>query len=234
MSKALLKFSLPLSCMAALTCSFTSTPAIAQQPSNFQNSCQNIRYGTDTRGTPVIQASCRTKNGSVVESAVAIRGFHNSEGRISAGAGTSSFQNSCRNMKIAMREGHVWLDASCRTTDGQYVDSSAKIYDISNEDGTLRHRVPGNDTIVMNNEPPRACSTAGNMFNAEFINQTQGPVTFHWMGFDCKEGGGPKLAVGAKDYGSVGNGHIFRVRDASGKLIGTVTASAASPQIIAR
>ena len=32
--------------------------AFAQSPSTFQKSCDNIRYGVDKAGTPIVQASC--------------------------------------------------------------------------------------------------------------------------------------------------------------------------------
>lgn len=48
----------------------------------------------------------------------------------------------------------------------------------------------------------------------EFINNSSQPVSFHWMQFDCTEGGGPVLAPGQRETGISHPGHIFRVRGA--------------------
>lgn len=48
----------------------------------------------------------------------------------------------------------------------------------------------------------------------EFINRSSQPVSFHWMQFDCTEGGGPVLAPGQRETGISHPGHIFRVRGA--------------------
>lgn len=60
----------------------------------------------------------------------------------------------------------------------------------------------------------------GDMFQISFVNNTDRKVSFHWMEFDCKEGGGPVLEPGQTEMGIIGAGHIFRVRDADGALIG--------------
>lgn len=55
--------------------------------------------------------------------------------------------------------------------------------------------------------------------DVEFINNSSQPVTFHWMAFDCTEGGGPKLAPGRSELGITRPGHIFRVRGAAGQVL---------------
>lgn len=59
------------------------------------------------------------------------------------------------------------------------------------------------------------------MFEISFINNSAAPVSFHWMEFDCTEGGGPVLAPGGTERGRIGAGHIFLLRDANMKVIGT-------------
>lgn len=49
----------------------------------------------------------------------------------------------------------------------------------------------------------------------EFVNNSSQPVSFHWMQFDCVEGGGPVLAPGQREKGITYPGHIFRVRGAA-------------------
>ena len=124
-------------------------PALAQQASSFQQSCENIFYTTDSAGTPAIEATCKNGDGSEsITSKVAIRGIHNMEGRLSAGAGVSTFQQSCEGMRIAVDGQHVKLYATCQKSDGSSVETSATIWDILNDNGRLRNRVPGNDQLV--------------------------------------------------------------------------------------
>jgi hypothetical protein len=59
----------------------------------------------------------------------------------------------------------------------------------------------------------------------EFVNNSSQPVSFHWMGFDCSEGGGPSLAPGAREKGTTHPGHIFRARGEGGALLTTFVAS---------
>ncbi len=59
----------------------------------------------------------------------------------------------------------------------------------------------------------------------EFVNNASQPVSFHWMDFDCAEGGGPTLAPGASEKGLTHPGHIFRARGEDGMLLNTFVAS---------
>jgi len=128
----------------------SSATAFAQSASTFQKSCENIRYGVDKQGTPVALASCLKADGKTrVETAVALRGFHNMEGRLTAGAGVSTFQKTCKDMKVGFSEGQVRVNAMCKKTSGEWVSASAILYDVNNIDGQLRHRVAGNDKVVM-------------------------------------------------------------------------------------
>ena len=101
-------------------------------------------------GTPIVQAGCQKADGKTrVESAAALRGFHNMEGRLSAGAGVSSFQKTCVGMKMEVRDGNVHLNANCRKTSGESVPTSTILYDVHNMDGQLKHKVAGNDRRVV-------------------------------------------------------------------------------------
>lgn len=53
----------------------------------------------------------------------------------------------------------------------------------------------------------------------EFINHSSQPVSFHWMQFDCTEGGGPVLAPGQRETGISHPGHIFRARGAGEQVL---------------
>ena len=83
---------------------------------------------------------------------------------------------------------------------------------------------PVRERVVVAPEPvaeEKLCSPqTSEMFEISFINNSAAPVSFHWMEFDCTEGGGPVVAPGATERGRIGLGHIFLVRDADKNLIG--------------
>jgi hypothetical protein len=126
--------------------------APAQEPSTFQKTCTNIRYGVDSAGTPVAVASCPKGDGKTrVESYAALRGFHNKDGRLSAGPGLATFHKTCTGMKLGVRkdDGAVVLTATCPKTSGERVETSTVLWDVhADRDGQLHHRIPGNDTVV--------------------------------------------------------------------------------------
>ncbi|HCN46730.1 MAG TPA: hypothetical protein DIT18_14620 [Pseudomonas sp.] len=62
----------------------------------------------------------------------------------------------------------------------------------------------------------------------EFINNSSQPVSFHWMGFDCSEGGGPELAPGQREKGTTYPGHIFLVRGKGEQVLTTFVASSSN------
>lgn len=66
--------------------------------------------------------------------------------------------------------------------------------------------------------------TQGNL-EVEFINDSGQPVSFHWMQFDCSEGGGPVLAPGQREKGITRPGHIFRARGAGEQILRHFVAS---------
>lgn len=66
----------------------------------------------------------------------------------------------------------------------------------------------------------------------EFINHLDEEVSFHWMDFDCVEGGGPVLAPNASDTGTSFTGHIFIIRGADGRIIGQYVADPSQTTII--
>lgn len=60
----------------------------------------------------------------------------------------------------------------------------------------------------------------------EFINNSSQSVNFHWMEFDCTEGGGPSLAPGQREKAVTHPGHIFLARGEGDQVLRTFTASA--------
>lgn len=82
---------------------------------------------------------------------------------------------------------------------------------------------PPTATLEPTPEPPTsadACSTTnGASVNISFVNQTSGPITFHWVDFDCVEQGGNPVAVGGSGGGPTFVNHVFIVRNASGQML---------------
>lgn len=126
--------------------------ALAQEQSTFQKICNNIRYGVDSAGTPVVVASClKSDNKTRVEFYAALRGFHNKDARLSAGPGLATFQKTCTGMKVGVRkdDGAVVLSASCLKTSGEEVETATVLWDVhADSSGQLHHRVAGNDKVV--------------------------------------------------------------------------------------
>ncbi|WP_113752097.1 mannose-binding lectin [Bordetella trematum] len=57
-----------------------------------------------------------------------------------ASAGSSTFQNSCRNIKLHSDDNGAWISAECRTRSGNYTKSSIAIRGLINDNGRLRGR----------------------------------------------------------------------------------------------
>lgn len=78
-------------------------------------------------------------------------------------------------------------------------------------------------------EKGRLCSpgTQENL-EVEFINNSRQSVSFHWMGFDCTEGGGPSLAPGQREKGITHPGHVFLARGEGEQILRVFSASADS------
>lgn len=72
----------------------------------------------------------------------------------------------------------------------------------------------GSEALASAGEELCSPGTQGDL-EVEFINNSSQLVSFHWMQFDCAEGGGPVLAPGQREKGISHPGHIFRVRGAS-------------------
>lgn len=139
-----------LTFVIVISAGLSSMPAFAQTASTFQKSCNDIKYGVDKEGTPVVMASCLKKDGKTrQQTAAALRGFSNNEGRLTAGPGVSTFQKTCKDMKVETKDAHVHVSATCKKTSGEWVPASTILYDVNNIDGELRHRVAGNDKVVM-------------------------------------------------------------------------------------
>jgi CVNH domain len=102
--------------------------------SNYQNSCQNIRVYETT-----LSARCRRVNGGSNRTSIEIRGIRNRNGiltYLSNATDSSSYQNSCRNVRVY----GTTLSARCRRANGGSNTTSIRIRGIENRDGTLNYR----------------------------------------------------------------------------------------------
>ena len=81
-------------------------------------------------------------------------------------------------------------------------------------------------TDVHARDSAELCSPAGSgELEVEFVNNSSESVSFHWMDFDCVEGGGPVLGPGQRETGITHAGHIFRVRGQSEQTLRHFVAS---------
>lgn len=112
------------------------TPAQAA-PSTFQNSCRNIELYTDANEVS-IQAECRTRSGQYNATAIELLGISNENGVLRGrGNAASSFQKSCRNIRIRHNERAVDIAATCKDAQGNEKNTSIPLQDIENNDGYL-------------------------------------------------------------------------------------------------
>lgn len=74
--------------------------------------------------------------------------------------------------------------------------------------------------VAQASENAELCSppTQGHL-EVEFINNSSQPISFHWMEFNCSEGGGPSLAPGQRERGITRPGHIFIARGQAEQML---------------
>lgn len=68
----------------------------------------------------------------------------------------------------------------------------------------------------------------------EFVNLSSETVSFHWIDFNCKEGGGPVLAPGERSKGVTYPQHYFAARDAEKEVVKVFGAEARPNQFVIR
>lgn len=84
-----------------------------------------------------------------------------------------------------------------------------------------------NEPVADANKSGKLCSPrTPEAMGIEFINNSSQSVNFHWMEFDCTEGGGPSLAPGQREKAVTHPGHIFLARGEGDQVLRTFTASA--------
>lgn len=107
--------------------------------SSFQDTCSNIRFAY-INDAAAVKAVCLTRNGMANRTALRIRGIGNDNGRLVYSGGESSFQRSCGNIRIIVKNSRrVILSAFCRTRSGDSRHTHISLDGIANIDGNLRY-----------------------------------------------------------------------------------------------
>jgi hypothetical protein len=110
----------------------------ARAASSFQNSCSQIAFAY-VGNQPAVTAICRTMAGTVRRSWLVLSGISNQNGNLAYTGGPSSFQLTCRNMRIVVNSRTtVTLTAVCRTVSGAWIATGIGLDNIANIDGNLR------------------------------------------------------------------------------------------------
>jgi hypothetical protein len=133
MEEALTKRCLLSACLLA---GLAATPAFAG--STFQYTCSQIQFAYSGNNA-TIQAVCLRANGTANPTSLVLQGISNQNGKLTQGAGPSTFQQSCGSIQIMLDNGgpNVVLTAVCRMTNGQPNSTSLSLNNISNNNGTL-------------------------------------------------------------------------------------------------
>lgn len=117
---------------------FAGIASASAAPSTFQNTCSNIAFGYQGSDA-ALNAVCLKKDGSPNASSLLIQGISNQNGKLTAGSGSSSFQQSCGDIQVMVDGPNVSISALCRKTDGSSVPSTIELQGVSNNDGKLTY-----------------------------------------------------------------------------------------------
>lgn len=125
---------------ATVFLAFTATSALAGShsgASSFQNTCSNIAFQYGSDGSAQITAVCLKANGMPNQTSIAMPPIGNNEGTLEMGGNAATFQQSCGSITLEAEVDGVTLYANCRTSRGEFMETSIPIPGINNSDGTL-------------------------------------------------------------------------------------------------
>lgn len=113
----------------------SAQPAISLKPSTFQNTCPQMFVSLPR---PLLSGSCLRNDKSNTWAAYELRGIANEDGALRVvDDQISTFQKSCRDIKLAITPEAVILTAICKRISGQEIPAALPITGISNRDGEL-------------------------------------------------------------------------------------------------
>ncbi|CAN0033517.1 unnamed protein product [Chrysoparadoxa australica] len=125
---------------ATVFLAFTATSALAGShsgASTFQNTCSNIAFQYGSDGSAQIAAVCLKANGMPNQTSIAMPPIGNNNGMLEMGGNAATFQMSCGNIMLEAEVDGVTLYANCRTSIGEFMETSIPVSGINNSDGTL-------------------------------------------------------------------------------------------------
>ncbi len=82
---------------------------------------------------------------------------------VSASAASSSFQNSCRNIKLHSNDTEAWISAECQRHNGQYNPTTLPLRGLVNNDGRIQSQA-GAQTSYQ-----KSCSNRRISWNSESV-----------------------------------------------------------------
>lgn len=138
---ALLKLSFA-ACVTVMMTLALQTQSASAQSSSFQRSCVNVYMEVDQFGTPVMAADCYVSGASTAAlnfSTLPINGIENRFGVLTQVGGFSTFQNSCGDYQLDVRQDSVWLGAWCGNGRGEDLFTWIEVMDIHNQSGWLNN-----------------------------------------------------------------------------------------------
>ncbi|WP_323768138.1 CVNH domain-containing protein [Antarctobacter sp.] len=105
--------------------------------STFQNTCSNIAFQYGADGSAQIAAVCLKANGMPNQTSIAMPPIGNNNGMLEMGGNAATFQMSCGSITLEAEVDGVTLYANCRTSSGEFMETSIPVPGINNSDGTL-------------------------------------------------------------------------------------------------
>lgn len=124
-----------LAASAALATAIALAPASAN--STFPYTCSNTSFQWGASGQATIASTCLQANGMPHVTSLELQGISNQNGRLTAGSGPSTFQQSCGSIKILTDGPVVTLSAYCRASSGSSISTSLSLNNIGNVNGSL-------------------------------------------------------------------------------------------------
>ena len=103
------------------------------EPSTFFKTCEDIKLSDDGLS---FSAKCKKKDQSINQTSIALKGIHNLDGKLSMGAGESTYQKSCDTVRLQLSP-EFRLTAICKTAAGRPSNTQLPLEGFHNIDGVL-------------------------------------------------------------------------------------------------
>jgi hypothetical protein len=135
------KFS-PMGFIFVLILMISCKPAYADD-STFQNTCRNIILSfinlTEPEDGVLLKANCQNEQGEELATEIELTGIDNKNGKLTVSPQyvdrQSTFQLTCDNIAFTPNDNQLF--ARCKKEDDSFEETSVRLQDISNNNGTL-------------------------------------------------------------------------------------------------